>query len=82
MADLPLYARALNAAAHKLLWWLVAHMDEEGRVAGNWRTDAAADMGTNRVTIHRAGDRLAREGVIEIAKKPKSVRVLRRVFEL
>lgn len=72
----PVYRHTLPASAWQLLWWLVTHMDENGKVTGGWRSAAARDIGRHRVWIMRCSVKLAACGLIEAEKGRHAAKVL------
>lgn len=78
----PIWSLSLGKPEYRLIWWIVQHCDGAGVVGKGWKDRAAADFGTDVMSVTKALWRLEKCGVVLKERYSVTAKLNRHAFDV
>ncbi len=78
---MPLWDAGLRRIDHRLIWWMLEDMREDGLLAAGWRGRARRSLRQCQSVISESSERLRAAGVIRFHRYQRAAWVLGEAFE-
>lgn len=66
---LPVWKKGMSGTTHDLLWWVIQHCSESGKLYAGWRNECRKDLGVAVPTLQLCIKTLERVGALKLMKR-------------